>query len=178
MFYKPNGGAIQVATVDAKQLNNIAARFFQIDGHDSRTLMPYPHDPLRQPAPWRDYDHMTIKQRLDQLTDIPQSDRDYFETYTNTMGGAPGEGTAFVEFLRWYALSGHTMTLFLECVGIYKLGKGGMTSFANAILNDYSGDRIFNTVVSSIQERDSAVDLIMSDGRQIRAKAAISTILL
>lgn len=176
MLYKLNSSRVEVATIDMHQLENIASKFFNIDGYNSRSLMPYPHDPLREPAPWRKYDHMTVKQRLDQLTDIPQSHRDYFETYINTLGSAPGESTGLVEFLRWYALSGHSMALLLECAGVYKLGKGGMSSFANTILKEYSGDRLFKTTVNKIEQKNASVFLTTSDGSQIRAKAVISTI--
>lgn len=155
---------------------NIAARMFQIDGHDSRTLMPYPHDPLRDPAPWKQYDHLSIRQRLDQLDDVPQADKDLLESLMNSFGSAPGSQTGFVEALRWYALGGHTMAGLWELAGVFKLGGGGMTSLALAILGDYKGDVLLNTPVAAISQDVRGASVSTQTGQQIKAKSVISTI--
>lgn len=90
-------------------LERVAKMFFTIDGLDSRSLMPYPHDSLRKPALWMGYDHLSVRDRLDQLHDIPQWEKDLFESNVNTFGSAPGTDIGFVEALRWFALGGHTL---------------------------------------------------------------------
>jgi lysyl oxidase-like protein 2/3/4 len=157
-------------------LERVAQRFFTIDGLNSRSLMPYPHDSLRDPAPWRKYDHLSVHDRLDQLHDIPQPEKDLFESNINTFGSAPGKDIGFVEALRWFALGGHSIAGIFEMAGIHKIGKGGMTSLASAILDEYTGDRLFNTVVAEIHHVESGVELSTTDRRTLRAKAIISTI--
>ncbi|KAK7397878.1 hypothetical protein QQX98_012746 [Neonectria punicea] len=58
----------------------------------------------------------------------------------------------------------------------FKLGKGGMTSFARSILSDYSGHLLLNTVVDKVAQKDRSVVLSAKDGRQIRAKYVVSTV--
>lgn len=76
-------------------LERVAEKFFSIDGMDSRALMPFPHEPFREPAVWRRYDHLTVKQRLDALDGISQFERDLFESNVATFGSAPGRGNRF-----------------------------------------------------------------------------------
>lgn len=152
-----------------------ADAFFSIDGMTSRDLMPYPHEPYRQPAPWVKYDHLSAKDRLDQLH-IPQIKKDLFDTMISSFGSVPGSECGFTEVLRWYALGNHTMAGVFELAGIYKLGKGGMTSFARSIFSDYRGHLLFNTVVDKFEQNGKSVVLSAKDGRRIRARYVISTI--
>ncbi|RDW68714.1 flavin monoamine oxidase family protein [Aspergillus mulundensis] len=175
--FTPSSGKVEeLSGSDGAALENVARRVFSIDGLDSRALMPYPHDPLREPAPWKRYDHLTVKDRLDSLTDIPQRAKDLFESNVNTFGSAPGKETGFVEALRWYALGGHSMALMFEKAGIYKLGNGGMTSFAKAIFDEYSGDRLFETAVKKINQRRGGVQVTTTAGRTFTAKTVVSTL--
>jgi len=154
----------------------VADKFFTIDGLSSRELMPYPHDPFREPAPWKQYDHLTARQRLDEL-DIPTLHKGYFESIIGTFGSAPSTDIGFVEALRWYALGGHNLAQLFEIAGTYKLGKGGMTSFVRAILADARCDILFNTVVAEIVQNDaSGVGVKSKNGRSFKAKQVISTI--
>lgn len=177
-YYKPAVGAIQsVSPLEVNEISErVAARMFQIDGHTSRTLMPYPHDPLREPAPWKAYDHLSVRQRLDQLHDTPQAERNIFEAITGSFGSAPGTDTAFLEALRWYALGGHSMAGMFELAGIYKIGGGGMTSLALAILGDYKGDILLNTPVQAICQTARGVTIETKSGKSIKAATVISTI--
>ncbi|KAF7554874.1 hypothetical protein G7Z17_g2595 [Cylindrodendrum hubeiense] len=152
-----------------------ADAFFSIDGMTSRDLMPYPHEPFRQPAPWVKYDHLSAKDRLDQL-DIPQIEKDLFDAMISSFGSVPGSECGFTEVLRWYALGNHTMAGVFELAGIYKLGKGGMTSFARSILSEYRGHLLLNTTIDKFEQKGESVVLSAKDGRQIRARYVISTI--
>ncbi|KAK5103971.1 hypothetical protein LTS08_003395 [Lithohypha guttulata] len=172
----------QVKQVDGLDLDtrvqNVAEKFFEIDGHNSKTLMPYPHDPFREPAPWKDYDHLTVRQRLDQI-DLPALDKEYFETTVNAFGSAPGKDIGFVEVLRWYVLGGHTMVRVFEAAGTYKLGKGGMTTFARAILQDAKCDILLNNVVSEVlsNQRTGASTVKFHNGQHtVSAKVIVSTV--
>lgn len=171
-FSAPNnidGGDVNSA------VQRVADDFFSIDGLSSRDLMPYPHEPFRQPVPWLKYDHLSVKDRLGQL-DLPQIEKDLFDAMVSSFGSAPGSECGFTEALRWYALGGHTMAGVFELAGVYKLGKGGMSSFARAILDEYSGHLLFNTVLEKVEQNNSSVTLTAKNGRQIRSNQVISTI--
>jgi lysyl oxidase-like protein 2/3/4 len=177
-YYKAAGSPLQeVSSIEVNGVcERVAARMFQLDGYNSRTLMPFPHDPLREPAPWKRYDHLTIRQRLDDLHDIPQAERDVFESLVNSFGSAPGSKTGFTEALRWYALGGHTIAGTFELAGVFKLGGGGMTSLALAILSNFKGDVLLNTPVKELIRDSTGVTVIVNSRRKIRAKSVISTI--
>ncbi|EXJ63123.1 lysyl oxidase-like protein 2/3/4 [Cladophialophora yegresii CBS 114405] len=179
-YYKEATG--EVVEVDGNALAEttqaVADRVFTIDGFSSRELMPYPHDPFREPAPWKRYDHLTVRQRLDQLDDIPDGHKGQFESAVNTFGSAPSAEIGFVEVLRWYALGGHNMAQVFELAGVYKLAKGGMTSFARSILKDAWSDILLDTTVSEITQTgpDGPVVARAKDGRTFRAKAVVCTV--
>lgn len=137
--------------------------------------MPFPHEPHRKPALWTRYDHLSAKDRLDQLN-LPQDEKDLFDALVSSFGAVPGSRCGFTEVLRWYALGNHSMAGVFELAGWHKLGKGGMTSFARAILADYRGHLLFNTEVARVVQRDKSVLLSAKNGLQIQARYLISTI--
>ena len=157
-------------------LERVAQAFFSVDGHDSRALLPYPHDPFREPALWKNYDHWTVKDRLDRLEAFTQYEKDLFESNVSTFGSASGKDIAFTEALRWYALGGHNLASLFEMAGKYKLGKGGMTSFTRAILDEFAGDLLFNTTVREINHSVSSVQVVTNHSQVLKSKAVVSTI--
>ncbi|KAI7972643.1 hypothetical protein EIK77_009106 [Talaromyces pinophilus] len=177
-YFRPAPGQLELVPADkyVTVLESVAQRFFSIDGLDSRSLMPYPHDPLRQPSPWQAYDHLSVKDRLNELHDIPQWEKELFESNINTFGSAPGKDIGFVEALRWFTLGGHSMAGVFELAGIFKLGNGGMTSFARAVWSEFTGDSLFNTPISGIRQGTAGVEVKTSHGQTLRAKLAVSTI--
>jgi lysyl oxidase-like protein 2/3/4 len=62
-----------------------------------------------------------------------------------------------------------------EKAGVYKLGNGGMTSLARAILDEYRGDLLFGTVVTEISHTAVGVAVKTLQG-QLSAMAIVSTI--
>lgn len=167
----------EVPTLETNQrIEEIATKFFQIDGMTSRELMPYPHDPFREPALWKKYDHLSIRQRLDQMDECSEHDKGIFETITGSFGSGRGVDVGFVEVLRWYALAGHSMAQTLEIAGVYKIGAGGMTRFASAILEDYEGDLAFNFVVDGLAQNSSGVSVKTKEGREVQCSALVCTI--
>ena len=169
----PQDVSIEVA---GETLERVAQAFFTIEGKTSRELMPYPHDPFKSPAPWMKYDHLSVKDRLDILIEFSSWEKALFESNASTFGSAPGKDTGFTEALRWYALGGHSMAGVFELAGIYKIGNGGMTSFARAILCDYTGDMLFGCTVKEVSQSGSGVKITTGSGRCIKANLAISTI--
>lgn len=63
-----------------------------------------------------------------------------------------------------------------EMCGVYKIGNGGMTSLARAILDEYTGDRLFDTVVTDIRQVGRGVEVLTKSGQMLRANSVISTI--
>ena len=156
-------------------VDRLTQAFLSIDGETSRTLMPYPHDPQREPRLWAKYDHLTMTQRLDMI-DPPQRERSLFEAYMGLCGLGRPEDLGFTEVLRWCALAGHSMAAMYEQTSVYKVGKGGMTSFARAILSEVHADRLMKTQVVEILQANGKVQVTTNGGLQITARAVVSTI--
>lgn len=177
-FFKQGSSSPQEISIEhaGNILERIAQEFFTIDGKSSRELMPYPHNPFSSTASWMKYDHLSVKDRLDNLNGFSSWEKDLFDSNISTFGSAPGKDIAFTEALRWYALGGHSIAGTFELAGIYKIGNGGMTSFARAILSEYKGDLLFQTAVNEVKQHRSVVEIITSLGRSIKAKAVVSTI--
>ncbi|GKU07440.1 lysyl oxidase 2 3 4 [Fusarium langsethiae] len=171
------GSTIENVQGDAliRAVEKTAEQVFAIDGLNSRALMPYPHDPFRQPNPWVKYDCLTIKDRLDQMN-LPGYERELFESYISLFGLNAAADTGFTEVLRWYSLAGHSMAGVYELTSFYKLGNGGMTEFARTILNDTQCDRLFDTEVCEIDQSGTNVVITTKNGKTISAKAVVSTI--
>ncbi len=158
-------------------VERISEKCFTIDGLTSRDLMPYPYEPFREPVRWKKYDKMSAKERMDQI-EAPQLEKEIWEALVSTIGDAPAEDIGFAEALRWYTLAGHSMCRAIEIAGTYKIGKGGMTSLASAILDEYNGDLLFNTVIELITQMpdNETVRLTTSNGRSLTSKSVICTI--
>jgi lysyl oxidase-like protein 2/3/4 len=86
------------------------------------------------------------------------------------------EDIGFTEVLRWYALAGHSLAAMYEQTSVYKLGKGGQTSFARALLEDVRADRLFSTAVAEISQTGGRVDIRTTDGKTISARSVVCTI--
>lgn len=176
-YTPPNVPPVEISAEKAAETTEkVAIEFFKIDGLDSRQLMPYPHDPFREPALWKKYDHLAVRQRLDSLKNFSQYEKDLFESQINTFGSAPGTEIGFVEALRWYALGGHNIASVFELAGIYKIGHGGMSSLARAILQDFRGDILCNSPVSGIHQNGTIVTVRTKNEKIYRAKSVVSTI--
>lgn len=176
--FKPARSSLRNISVkeSGEILDRVAQAFFTVDGHDSRVLLPYPHDPFREPALWKNYDHWTVQDRLDCLEGFSPYEKNLFGSNVSSFGSAPGKDIAFTEALRWYALGGHNFALLFEMAGVYKLGNGGMTSFARAIMDEFTGDLLFNTAVQEIDNLALGVQVLTTRGERITSKAVISTI--
>ena len=166
----------QYSTIDA-----IFNEFFALDGHTSRSLMPFPHDPFRGPAPWKQHDYLSVKDRIEQLRatgKFSDTELDMFESLTNGSGLTQADKRGFTEFLFWWALGGHSMAGITEANGVWKIGNGGMTEFARRVLADYRGDIAVGTEVVKIQQpkKEKQVHVFFKDGRTIYARDVISTI--
>ncbi|KAI8168453.1 hypothetical protein K4K49_006157 [Colletotrichum sp. SAR 10_70] len=176
-FFKPRNGTVKQLTSEMNwaTAEKVAALFFGVDGNTSQSLMPFPHEPFREPALWKQYDGLTVQDRLDQL-DIAEMEKDYFSSLVNLFGCNYAADTSFTEVLRWYALGGHSMAGAYDLSGLFKLGDGGMTSFAKAIQGEFTGDLLFGQVVTAIEQTSSAVRIITQEGRIFSARFVVSTI--
>ena len=166
-----NGNDSQYTTFDA-----IFQQFFAFDGHTSRSLMPFPHDPFREPAPWKNYDPLSVSDRIEQLrasVSFSDKDLDMFESLTNGSGLTQADKRGFTEFLFWWALGGHSMAGITEANGVWKVGKGGMTEFARRVFDDYEGDVLFGAEVVKVSQPEGGerVQVVVAAGVMVVGRA-------
>ncbi|KFA77104.1 hypothetical protein S40288_09503 [Stachybotrys chartarum IBT 40288] len=150
-------------------IEKIARDFFAVNSFTSRELLPWPNHPYRQSALWRKYDCLSAKQRLEQLSLSPK-DKELFASYISLFRCCSLEDTSFFEILRWYALSGPSTAGVYEYTSTYKLSHGGMTSFARAILSEYTGDRLFNTPIVEVTQDGSSAHIATQGDRRSRQR--------
>lgn len=158
------------------EIETALADFFAIDGLTARQLMPWPMDVFREPAPWKRYDHMSIKDRLESMPSLTEEARNLIEMNYTANSGTDAANTAFSGALRWYALGGYTFAGTTAVSGTYKIGNGGMTSLANAMVRDLNCDRSFGTEVTAITQDGEVVTLRTKDGNTLMTGHVVCTI--
>ncbi|UZP40231.1 hypothetical protein NXS19_008047 [Fusarium pseudograminearum] len=139
----------------------LARKVFSIDGYTSKELMPYPHDPSRV-APGA---NTTISVSVTDLipSQMRQTRLRHIFKALQTPSVPPRQTKSASR-----KLSGEA--------GLYKLGNGGMTSFAKAIFDDYSGAALFSTEVTKISQTPDKAIITTKDGRSLSAGSIICTI--
>ena len=158
------------------EVETALADFFTIDGLTARQLMPWPMDVFREPAPWRQYDHLSIQDKLESMPALTKEARTLIEMNYTANSGTDAANTAFTGALRWYALGGYTFAGTTAVGGTYKIGNGGMTSLANAISQELSCDRSFGAEVTAIIQDKKGVTVQTRDGHTIAAGHVVCTI--
>jgi len=124
-------------------------KFLDVDGAGGTKILarPYDRDFVRN-IPLR-FMKMTVKDRLDQLTDIPQEQKNLIASMFETIGCASIDKTPFFEILRWFGLSGFTFRGWLASVDELSL-KRGTTSLALAIMDESGADILLSSPVASV----------------------------
>lgn len=153
----------------------ICEKFFNIDGLTLRDYLPRPHEPLRYPDVYAKYDKLSVQDRLDQL-DFSDEDKATFATLAGGFGQSHPRDVGFMEAANWFARVGGSNAGINEYCSTYKIGNGGTTSLARAILSDFEGDLVVNAPVAEIAQDRQCVKVTLRDSRQVKARYLICTI--
>lgn len=89
------------------------------------------------------------------------------------ISGTSAGNTAFTSALRSYALGDYTFAGSNAVGGTYKIGNGGMTSLARAMLDETSCDRLFGMEVVGVNQDDKGVTIETKDGRTLKAASGL-----
>ncbi|KAF2452628.1 monoamine oxidase N [Lineolata rhizophorae] len=102
-------------------------KFINVDGSQVRSVLPFPHDPHRNPAALS-YDTMTLADRFAQLGDsLTPSERAAVAALVLVISGSTLDKAGFFDMLRQWALGFYSVQGFLECGLAYKFGAGQST---------------------------------------------------
>ncbi|KAL2843137.1 hypothetical protein BJY01DRAFT_248722 [Aspergillus pseudoustus] len=153
--------------------------FCNVDGKQCRELIPFPHDPHYNPSVSA-YGAMSAAQRISEircaLSDLQLS---ILEAYIGAISGNDMETTGLFDILRWWALSGYSLTGVSEFTERYKIAAGQSkfaTAFFNEALTNKNLSYSFDTRVVLI--KDSAGGLVTvstATGKTFAAKRLVCT---
>jgi Flavin containing amine oxidoreductase len=125
-------------------------KFLDVDGAGGTKIFsrPYDRDFVRN-IPLK-FMKLTVKDRLDQLKDMPKEHKNLIASMFETIGCASIDKTPFFEILRWFGLSGFTFRSWLASVDELSL-KRGTTSLALAIMEESRADIVLSSPVASVE---------------------------
>ncbi|GAB1198053.1 hypothetical protein APSETT444_007360 [Aspergillus pseudonomiae] len=163
-----------------EQLEGLMLKFFDVDGQGGRSIIPFPFSTassVKQNPDYLELDKLSVSDRVAQLEGCTQEQQSMLSTHAASFYGIAPEKASFTEVLHTHALCNFDPAMIETATMKYKLAKG-TTAFALAILEDYKGDRIFNSPVTSITQGDGdfPVTVTLRNGEQYLSKTVISTV--
>jgi monoamine oxidase len=177
-----NGSRLKTvsATDLYSKLFEIMNKFSDIDGVQGRTIFPLPHAPLTALETVQTYDHLTMQDRLDQISssfDNNEEMRQILDAYLsmNTQGDLAKSG--FLDHLCFWALGDYDTIRIWDKTSRYKI-REGTSALAQAMLNDCQNvNLLLSTPVISIHRTDDKqVTIQTQNGQVFIARTAIITV--
>lgn len=155
-------------------------KLVNVDGKLGRTVIPWPHDALRNKEAVAIYDKMSLADRFAEIeNELTPLEKNMIEGFMSITCGGKWEESSFFEILRWWALANYDFTSFLEAGLTIKLGCGQsglqrcLFDEANATGKLYHS---FSTPVASVHDKGDVVEVRGRTGEVFKAKRLISTI--
>jgi len=168
------------ATDFYSKLFEIMNKFSDIDGAQGRIIFPLPHAPLTALETVQTYDHLTMQDRLDQISSSFDNDeeiRQILDAYLsmNTQGDLTKSG--LLDHLCFWALGDYDTSRTWDKTSRYKI-REGTSALAQAMLNDCQDvNLLLSTPVVSIHRTDDKrVRIQTSNGQLFIGHTAIITV--
>lgn len=161
------------------KLSKILDKFSDVDGFQGKTIFPFPHAPLTAREAIQAYDHLTMYDRLNQISNLFEDDEEMpsiLDAYLSVNSQGDIAESGFLDYLGFCALGDNDTILIWDKGARYKI-REGTNALAQAILDDCENlDLLLSTPVSSIHRTaDKSVIIQGQDGRRFTARAAIIT---
>lgn len=139
-----------------------------------------PHKPFLEAEEYAKWDQVSAAQRYEQIKDQLTPDQQSLLLSTIvTASGAPADGVAFTEILRWWALAGFNSQAYMDYVIKWKL-KCGQTQLALRIFRDAlsSGNLSyrFSTPVQRIEQSRQEVVVTTRNGSRHTGRYLVCTV--
>ena len=177
-----NGSRIKtVALSDLHpKLSEILDKFSDIDGFQGKTIFPLPHAPLTALEAIEAYDHLTMYDRLHQISSLFEGDEEMpsiIDAYMSVNSQGDTAKSGFLDYLGFCALGDNDTLLIWDKGARYKI-REGTNALAQAILDDCQNmDLLLATPVSTIYRTDdNCVTVKAINGRMFTVRAAIITV--
>ena len=177
----PGGAAdTMIIRVDGKpiipteaQLGEIMAAFGMLSA-DARRIWERPYDSASTWKTIEEMDDVTVAQALAGMTLTPLQ-----HTVLEGLlaGGAmlSAEESSYIEFLRWWQLSGSNLFGFSDATMRYKL-KDGTISLINAMIEDGQSEVRLSSAVKRVEDLGDHVRVTTTRGEVISAAAVVVTV--
>ncbi len=137
----------------------------------AQQVFPRPFDPQTSMEQIAQVDHLSSADRLDQMALTPLQRVLLDRLMGMQAHNDPSQG-AYVEFLRWYALSRFDMEAYLSAASRYQFTEGTQ-ALANALLNDSEADVHLNSPVAAVHQDADGVTVTLEGGEAVSAEKAI-----
>jgi len=138
----------------------------------SREMFPRPHRPFDTGLPEKS-DRVTAAEPLERIADPLH--RDLLDGFFATcVANLPREG-AWVDLVRWYALSGHDFTNMNDASARYRL-RDGTKALLDAMLADGKTPVRLGAPVSSVEQKAERVGVTLRNADELSARVVISTL--
>ncbi|MCC6763899.1 MAG: FAD-dependent oxidoreductase [Deltaproteobacteria bacterium] len=145
------------------------------DFHEgAATAFPLPMDPFASIAEWSKLDDLSVRDRLDRM-ELSTSHRALLEGVFGASCCGAFSDCAFVEMLRWWALSGQDFQRFNDYSARYKI-EGGTVRLLSAMLADAKADLLLGTPVRRVEQDESGVRVFTDTGRRFTAGAVVAAL--
>lgn len=162
------------------ELFSLMDKFSDVDGQSGRTLFPLPHAPLTALEALQSYDHLTMQERLEQISSSFAGNddiRQILDAYLsmNTQGDLKNSG--FLDHLCFWALGDYDTIRTWDKTSRYKI-REGTSLLAQAILDDCQNTSLLlSTPVVTINRLEDRRVAVHTKNQQIfYARATIITV--
>lgn len=140
---------------------------------DARQTMPRPAEPFVDDN-WVKADRFSVAQKLASLHSAPDS-KAMVDTLFTLFGASMPDQAAWIDIMRFYALSGYDLAMLNDATARYKI-KGGMNRLSSAIAADCGADIRLDSPVAAIRDLPAGAEVTTAAGDRHTASAVISTI--
>ena len=137
----------------------------------AREVFPRPFAPLLSLEKITEFDHLSSADRLDEM-ELTPLDRVLLDRLVAMHCHNRSDEGAYVEFLRWYALSHFDMEIYLSTASRYQFQEG-TTSLIAAMMGDVDADLLLGTAVTAVEQDGSGVRVSCGDGRVLTARYGV-----
>ncbi|KAH0438387.1 hypothetical protein CcaCcLH18_03374 [Colletotrichum camelliae] len=150
-----------------------------VDGKAGRAVIPYPHNPLFNPAA-KKWERMSVAERLDEINGkLSSTEMSILQAYIAAITGNDMQSSGFFDVLRWWALCGYSAAGIYEGTEGFKIAMG-QSNFARQFFEEAlsTGNLryAFDTHVDRVQNQEDRVLLRSKTGQTWAGKKLICTV--
>ena len=149
---------------------NMAQLFPLVDSFAdmAHALFPQPFNPHINMAQIEKYDHLSSIDRANEF-DLTPFQRVALNRLLSLQCHNHPKNGAYVEFLRWYALSHFNMENYLSTASRFQF-KDGTRALVDAMWQDCEADLFLNTAVTAVEQSKEKVKVFEKNGREFSAR--------